>query len=148
MRDEGLTDATVLERGGGIAASRMMPRLIYDNILLVGDAAGLTSALHGGGIDMACLSGTLAADAVIGGAKDIAAYEEKLRRYMQEKLALEKVTIHKMRTLDFDRFDDLLRGVTSGSAVRRAMTALAHLKMFCATVRWFGAEKNRPDWPV
>jgi digeranylgeranylglycerophospholipid reductase len=90
LRAECLSDATVMEKGGGIAVTRMLPHLIYDNIILVGDAAGLTSALHGGGIDMACLSGVLAVGAVSSGKQWVAAYEKKLQRYMFEKLALER----------------------------------------------------------
>ena len=51
----------------------MLDRLIYDNILLVGDAAGLTSPLHGGGIDMAVISGEEAAKSI---ATDVYSYEK------------------------------------------------------------------------
>jgi digeranylgeranylglycerophospholipid reductase len=145
---EGLAAASVLEKGGGIGTSRLLPHLVYDNIILLGDAAGLTSALHGGGIDMACLSGVLAVQAVIGGSKGIAAYEKKLKRYMRDKLALEKVTIRKMRTLSFDQFDDLLSGVTSASKVARLKTALCHPDMLYATIKWLGKKKDVPEWPV
>lgn len=145
---EGLGAAAVLEKGSGIAACRLLPRLVYNNVILVGDAAGLTSPLHGGGIDMACLSGVLAVQAVIGGQEGITAYEKKLKRYMREKLALEKVTIRKMRTLSFDQFDDLLRGVTSESRVARLKTALCHPDLLYATIKWLGKKKDVPDWPV
>lgn len=148
LRKEGLAKADVLARGGGMAAGRMLPRLVYDNIILTGDAAGLTSALHGGGIDMACLSGVLAVGAIAGGNRGVMAYEETLKRYIHEKLALEKVTIRKMRTLNFDQFDNLLRGVTSRSRYARFITALGHLKMFYVTIKWFGTKKQIPDWPV
>jgi len=145
---EGLAASSVLERGSGIATSRLLPRLVHDNIILAGDAAGLTSPLHGGGIDMACLSGVLAVQAVIGGSKGIASYEKKLKRYMREKLALEKVAIRKMRTLSFDQFDDLLRGVTSKSNAVRFKTALCHPDLLYATIKWLGKKKDVPDWPV
>jgi digeranylgeranylglycerophospholipid reductase len=145
---EGLSDAAVLERGGGIVASRMLPRLVYGNIILVGDAAGLTSALHGGGIDMACLSGVLAVTAISEGQSGVARYEEKLKQYLKEKNALEKVTIRKMRTLSFDQYDHLLQGVTSSSKLARFKIALRHLDMLYVTLRWFGTKKEIPDWPV
>jgi digeranylgeranylglycerophospholipid reductase len=148
LRTEGLMDASVLERGSGMALTRMLPRLVYDNIILIGDAAGLTSPLHGGGIDMACLSGVLAVAAISDGNKGVVTYGEKLKRYMQEKLALEKVAIRKMRTLNFDQYDDLLRGITSGSKFARFRIALRHWDMFYATLKWFGAKKEIPDWPV
>ncbi|MEE9914142.1 MAG: NAD(P)/FAD-dependent oxidoreductase [Deltaproteobacteria bacterium] len=145
---EGLADAAVLARGGGIGAVRMLPGLVYDNILLTGDAAGLTSALHGGGIDMACLSGVLAVEAVSGGRGGVARYAGKLKQYMKEKNALESVAIRKMRTLSFEQYDRLLRGVTAPGRITRLKTALGHLDMLYATLKWFGTKKEVPDWPV
>ena len=145
---EGLNQAHELERGSGIAAAGILPRLVYGNILLAGDAAGLTSPLHGGGIDMACLSGVLAAGVIVEGSRGVAEYREKLKRYTKEKLALEKVTIQKMKTLNFDEFDTMLGGITSRSWYTRGRTALQHLDMFYATLKWFGTRRHRPDWPV
>lgn len=145
---EGLSNAVVLARGSGMAATRMLPRLVYGNILLIGDAAGLTSALHGGGIDMACLSGTLAIDAVTGGGQGINAYREKLIDYLRQKIALENVTIRKMRRLNFDQFDNLLGGVTASGKLRRLKTALLNPDMVYTTLKWFGTKKSSPDWPV
>lgn len=148
MRREGLNDARILEKGGGVATSVMLPRLIYDNILLIGDAAGLTSALHGGGIDLACLSGVLAVDAIGSGVKGVAGYEAKLKKYLRERTALEQVTIRKMRSLSFDQFDALLSGVTAQSKFARLKTGLRHLDMLYTTVKWFGTKKETPVWPV
>ena len=148
LREEGLAGATVREKGSGVATSRMLSRLVYDNIILVGDAAGLTSALHGGGIDMACLSGVLAVSAVSEGQIGMDGYKGKLKDYLREKNALEEVTIRKMRTLSFDQFDDLLRGVTSKSKFVRLKTGLRHLNMLYTTIKWFGTKKEIPDWPV
>lgn len=145
---EGFKDAAILEKGGGIATSRMLPRLVYDNMLLVGDAAGLTSALHGGGIDLASLSGVLAVEAICGGANGVAGYEKMLKRYLRERTALERVTIDKMRQLSFDQFDALLAGVTAKSRLTRLKTGLRHFDMLWTTLRWFGTKKEMPDWPV
>jgi len=145
---EGLIDAPVLERGGGIGATRMLPDLVYDNIIMIGDAAGLTSALHGGGIDMACLSGVLAVTAVSEGRKGVDGYAGKLKDYLRERNALEEVTIRKMRRLSFEGFDRLLRGVTAKSRRTRLMTGLCHPDMLYTTLKWFGTKKEIPDWPV
>ncbi len=147
LRAEGLAGMTVLETGGGLATGRRMPRLVYDNILLVGDAAGLTSALSGGGIDLACLSGVLAVNA-IGRGKGAENYERELTHYLRERTALEEVTIRKMRKLSFDQFDRLLAGVTAKSKCTRLLTGFRHLDMFCATLKWFGTKKVPPAWPV
>ncbi|HOC59637.1 MAG TPA: NAD(P)/FAD-dependent oxidoreductase [Smithellaceae bacterium] len=148
IQHEGLENAAILEKGGGMGASAMLSRLAYGNILLVGDAAGLTSSLHGGGIDMACLSGILAVDAIVQGDAGVLRYREKLARYLSEKASLEKVAIRKMRTLNFHDFDHLLRDITSPSIFVRFKTALRHLDMFYPTVMWFGKKKAKPDWPV
>ncbi|MBP9531531.1 MAG: hypothetical protein KBE72_04420, partial [Syntrophaceae bacterium] len=99
-------------------------------------------------IDMACLSGVLAVQAASEGQAGAARYADKLRRYSREKNALEKVTIGKMRALNFDRFDRLLFGVTSPSLRVRFWTALRNPLMFWTTIRWFTAKKKIPDWPV
>ena len=148
LQKEKLTEAGILEKGSGIATGRMFERLVYGNIILVGDAAGLTSPLHGGGIDMACLSGVLAAEAIGDGQSSVTQYTEKLKHYMKEKEALEKVTIHKMRALSFEQYDNLLRGVTAPGRITRLKTALRHLDMLYATLKWFGTKKEIPDWPV
>jgi digeranylgeranylglycerophospholipid reductase len=148
MRAEGLMDAVVLEKGGGIGSSRMLPNLVCDNIMLIGDAAGLTSALHGGGIDMACLSGVLAVAAVSEGRKGVDGYTGKLKDYLSERNALEAVTIRKMRRLSFEKFDRLLRGITAKSKSIRLMTGLSHPDMLYTTLKWFGTKKEIPGWPV
>jgi digeranylgeranylglycerophospholipid reductase len=47
----------VLRKNGGIVPIRMRERLQYGKLLLVGDAAGCASPLHGGGIDAALITG-------------------------------------------------------------------------------------------
>ncbi|MFO7570035.1 MAG: NAD(P)/FAD-dependent oxidoreductase [Smithellaceae bacterium] len=148
LHREGLNGMAVLEKGGGIATGRVLPKLVYDNILLAGDAAGLTSALHGGGIDLACLSGVAAAVAVREGKDGVQGYERKLKDYVRERNALEAVTIRKMRTMNFEQFDRLLAGVTAKSRFTRLKTGLRHLDMLYTTLKWFGTKKEIPDWPV
>jgi len=148
LQAEYLDNALVLDRGGGMATTRMLPRLIYDNIILVGDAGGLTSPLHGGGIDAACLSGVLAAGIISAGSKDTSEYERKLKNYLCEKLMLERIIIRKMRSMNFDRFDKLLSGVTAQKKLSRYWTALCHPDLFFATIRWFYKKKELPDWSV
>ncbi len=148
MKERGLFTAKILEQGGGLATGRVLPSLACDNILLAGDAAGLTSPLHGGGIDLACLSGVLAADALAAGSKGVARYDALVRDYLRERTALEAVTIRKMRKMNFDQFDRLLYGVTAKSKCTRLITGLRHLDMLYTTLKWFGVKKKTPDWPV
>jgi digeranylgeranylglycerophospholipid reductase len=145
---EGLQEYGIIEKGGGVATSRIMPRLVYDNIILAGDAAGLTSPLHGGGIDLACLSGVLAVEALMGGPAQVACYKKRLEGILREKKAVEDIVIRKMRSFSFKQFDRLLAGVTAGGIFTRIKTGLAHPDLLRATIRWFGAKKKLPAWPV
>jgi len=144
LKSEGLAGAEILKTGGGIAAGRILPRLVYDRILLAGDAAGLTSPLHGGGIDLACLSGVLAVDALADGAHGAERYRPRLMGYVRHKLAVEVLAIRKMRTLDFNAFDALLGGVASQSNLRRAATALRHPVLAFATLKWLFRRETAP----
>ncbi len=148
LHREGLNVAGMIKKGSGFVSTRMLPQLIYGNIILVGDAAGLASALHGGGIDMACLSGVLAVEAAGNGIRAAANYRKKLLSYISEKLAWEKVTIKKMATMNSHRFDNLLSGITSQNKFTRLNTALHHPDMFYGMIKWFGTKKPRPDWPL
>ena len=56
----------VLSWGGGwIPLGGMVKTAVHDNVLAVGDAAGLVMPSNGGGIGQAIVSGKLAADAVV-----------------------------------------------------------------------------------
>ncbi|HOD28360.1 MAG TPA: NAD(P)/FAD-dependent oxidoreductase [Syntrophales bacterium] len=144
LRSEGLAGAEILKTGGGLGPGWILPRLTYGRILLAGDAAGLTSPLHGGGIDLACLSGVLAVEALADGAPGIERYRPRLMGYVRRKLAVEALAIRKMRTLDFDAFDALLGGVCSRSNLRRAATALRHPALALATLKWLLHRETAP----
>lgn len=59
LRREGLESCKILKKAGGAIPVSMAKNLTCGRVLLVGDAAGLASPLHGGGIDTACISGIL-----------------------------------------------------------------------------------------
>ncbi len=59
-------EGRVLRRHGGIVPIRLLEQLEYGNVLLVGDAAGCASPLHGGGIDTSFSVGRLAARWIAG----------------------------------------------------------------------------------
>ncbi|MGB4220379.1 MAG: NAD(P)/FAD-dependent oxidoreductase [Smithellaceae bacterium] len=148
LKRENLGDCVIAERGGGIAASQIIPRLVYDNIILAGDAAGLASPLHGGGIDLACLSGVLAVEALSGGPAKVGGYRQRLKDILRERKAVEDIVIRKMRSFSFEQFDRLLAGVTDRSLFTRIKTGLAHPDLLYATIRWFTTKKEIPPWPV
>lgn len=60
IRKEGLEGYKVIKSCGGLIPVKFLDNLVWENILLAGDAAGLASPLHGGGIDTAVYSGILA----------------------------------------------------------------------------------------
>ena len=146
---EGLRGSPVAKKGGGLIPVRILPRLTYDNILLVGDAAGLASPLHGGGIDMACLSGTLAVNALVKGKEGPVLYRQQLLGCLREKLAMEDLMIQKMRTLSFGHLDDLLQAAAQRKASLRTRAALRHPDLLYAAWKWL-KQKRRPiipsDW--
>ncbi|NMB40428.1 MAG: NAD(P)/FAD-dependent oxidoreductase, partial [Firmicutes bacterium] len=88
LRQENLQGYTVLERKGGVIPLHRAAPFLRDNTLLVGDAAGLASLLHGGGLDMALLSGKLAALSLVRGTPFL--YERMLRQKINRKLFYEE----------------------------------------------------------
>ena len=88
MRKEGLNDHRIHRRIAGFTPSTRVPMLIRDKILLAGDAAALCSPLHGGGMDMACISGRLAAELIA--AHRVSEYPSKLWQTVGRKLTMEK----------------------------------------------------------
>lgn len=137
---EGLAGRPVLKKGGGLIPARILPRLFYDNILLAGDAAGLTSSLHGGGIDLACLSGVLAVRAIAEGPQGPENYRDRLLGFLREKLAMEDLMVEKMRTLSFNEFDDLLHAAARKGAIIRTKMALRHPDLLWAAWKWLKTE--------
>ncbi|MDN5331910.1 MAG: digeranylgeranylglycerophospholipid reductase [Tepidanaerobacteraceae bacterium] len=105
LEREGLSGYRVVRELGGICPVRMLPRLTYDNILLVGDAAGLTSPLHGGGIDMAILSGMHAAKSIALGGNY---YERNLRKLLLPRLEIESAASRMWGRLGFDKMERLV----------------------------------------
>ena len=128
--------ATVLSRGGGLIPASILPDLVHENIILVGDAAGLTSPLHGGGIDLACISGVLAVEAIIKGKQSVAAYRDNLLALMKDKITLETLIIKKMRRLSFGDFDDLLQAATVRKPWIRMKVSFRHPDLLIAAWRW------------
>ncbi|ADL07037.1 NAD(P)/FAD-dependent oxidoreductase [Thermosediminibacter oceani] len=102
---EGLAGYAIKRKLGGICPIRMAPRLVYDNILLVGDAAGLTSPLHGGGIDMAVLSGMEAVRSLSSGGTD---YEKNLRKLLSPRLTIEAMAAGVWKKKGFEEMDELI----------------------------------------
>jgi len=89
---EGRVGTEVLVRtGGAIPVGGLRAQLAVGNVLLVGDAAGLTHPITGAGIAAAVTSGEAAADAarayIAGDVAALADYDEELRDQFGESLA-------------------------------------------------------------
>lgn len=91
---------------GGICPAKMPDKLVYGNILLAGDAAGLTSPLHGGGIDMAILSGLTAVRALYRNEPE--KYKANLRKLLHWRLRFEGLLAREWSKRDFMQFDKIL----------------------------------------
>ncbi len=85
---EKLTSYERTRKLGGICPVIMPENLVHGNSLLTGDAAGLVSALHGGGIDNACISGKIAAECIAN--NEVDQYDSKVRKVLANKLNGEK----------------------------------------------------------
>ncbi|NLJ55998.1 MAG: NAD(P)/FAD-dependent oxidoreductase [Firmicutes bacterium] len=88
LQQENLQNCPILEyRGGKIPLNRVSP-FMRGNTLLVGDAAGLASSLYGGGLDMAVVSGRLAALSLAQGKPH--AYEQLFWKKVKRKAIIEE----------------------------------------------------------
>lgn len=105
VKQEGLSDYKILKKTGGICPTATLPKLRYDNILLTGDAAGLTSPLHGGGIDMAVISAMEAVKAIT---SDSTSYDKNLRAVFNSKLKFERLLTVLWRQRNLEEMDKLI----------------------------------------
>jgi len=98
----------VLNKVGGICPTKMLNSLKYDNVLLAGDAAGLTSPLHGGGIDMAIISAKKAVEAISTRPDN---YGKTLEHSFYKKLKFENLLTKAWRKRNFYEMDQLVQNL-------------------------------------
>ncbi|MGI6575147.1 MAG: NAD(P)/FAD-dependent oxidoreductase [bacterium] len=110
---ENLVGAKVLKRCGGLCPAKVLPRLVWDNLILVGDAAGLCSPLHGGGIDRALVSGEQAITAICTG--NVNAYREKLQDIFGKCFRLETRLVDIWSRSSFAEMERLIAGISAFS---------------------------------
>ena len=84
----GLRDYRILNNFSSFTPSIGITRLVWGNVLLVGEAAALCSPLHGGGMDMACLSGRMAAELIASNQVD--RYPQRLWHMVKKKFIMER----------------------------------------------------------
>lgn len=109
-------EGRVLRRHGGIVPIRLRKQLEYGKVLLVGDAAGCASPLHGGGIDTSYSVGRLAARwiaARVGNLPEkqftdpLQGYSASVRDFLQPKLRVEEKIYGLWSQLDRPALDTL-----------------------------------------
>jgi len=85
-----LGEKIVYRTGGAIPVGGLRSKLIYNNIVFVGDAAGLTHPITGAGISAAVMSGEMAGEALVQWLSDdeeaLTDYEEEIRDQFESTL--------------------------------------------------------------
>jgi digeranylgeranylglycerophospholipid reductase len=100
LQKEGFSHYKIVKRAGGPIPTAPRGKIAVGNTLLIGDAAGLGSPLHGGGVDTACISGILAARAA---AKNIPSwYEQAVHKLIGVRLSLEQKILDLWEATDFE----------------------------------------------
>jgi len=97
---QNLSHYKIIKRAGGPIPIMPRKKIVIENIMLIGDAAGFGSPLHGGGVDTACISGILAARAAAAG--DPAQYEEAVNKLIGKRLKLEQKILDLWERIDFE----------------------------------------------
>lgn len=96
-------EGKIIRRLGGVVPIKLREQLQYGNILLVGDAAGCASPLHGGGIDTAYATGQLAARWIASGHKTD--FSRQVWRLLGQKVDVEERLCHIWGRADVETLD-------------------------------------------
>jgi len=142
IRREKLQDMKIINKGGGFLPIARPSKLVYANILLAGDAAGLTSEFSGEGIDLACISGKLAAQAVIDGR--VAGYEKQLHQLLEEKFALDKAISEFFQHSDLAAIDRLVDAVFNKKILLNPRIMVMAYRLLKMILSW----KNRSEHSI
>lgn len=133
---ENLQDLAVEKTISGILPAKIVDKVVHDNILLVGEAAGLTSPLHGEGIDLACISAQLAVRSICDGDLGVLHYESKLRELIDLKWKKEMMIADFWKTLSFNQFDNFVHSICTNNKLLLARAALQHPSIMKYAWKW------------
>ena len=106
LKKEKIDRYTVIDKGGGLIPTKILDKLVFDNVILVGDSAGLASPLHGGGIDLSIISGDLAAKYICD--NKTLSYENDLMKLVKQRLELEHKLVDIWSELGYEGLDEIL----------------------------------------
>ena len=107
LEREGLASYKVVKKAGGPIPILPRKPLVVGNTLLIGDAAGFGSPLHGGGIDTACISGILAAQAIAAG--EPKEYVKNVGKLILPRLRLEAKVLKLWEQSDIKTLNNYVR---------------------------------------
>lgn len=107
LEKKGMSAYKKVKKMGGLCPIAKLDRLTYDNVLLTGDAAGLVSPLHGGGIDTACVSAKIAIQSILN--KRIGSYESELNKLLANKLKGETELLEQWKVLNYTDREALIK---------------------------------------
>lgn len=108
---EGLTSYEKTRELSGTCPVVRPEKLVYENIIMAGDAAGLISPLHGGGIDNACISGKIAIKCIM--KNEVENYGEEINKALGKRLDGEAKFAKLAYQFNRDQLDNLLNLVHS-----------------------------------
>ena len=133
---ENLQNSFVEKTVSGILPTKLVSKLVYDNILLVGEATGLTSPLHGEGIDLACVSGKLAITSIQQGNQGVVEYESRIRDLVHGKWQKEKSIADYWQKTSFKEFDNLIHALCTNNKLLFARTTLKSPMLMQSAWQW------------
>lgn len=113
LQKEGLSACEIIRKTGGICPCRTPRRLQYGNVLLAGNAAGLASPFHGGGIDTAVLSGRIAVDSIAGGKAQ--SYVKNLKTVLSKKRRGDKILCEFIVHMRYGSLEKVIRTLRAGN---------------------------------
>ncbi|MCX7970484.1 MAG: NAD(P)/FAD-dependent oxidoreductase [Negativicutes bacterium] len=126
LAGENIGPVRVLRSGGGFLPAARLERLVWDNVLLAGDAAGITSPLSGEGIDLAASSGAMAAQAVSSG--DALDYPRRLGEFLAFKTHFERRLIEFIQSSDDQVLDDFFAGIMATGGIFKTIRNLGRIR--------------------
>ena len=144
LQREGLAHYDVVKRVGGPIPVARRQKIVFNKTLLIGDAAGLSSPLHGGGIDTACISGILAARAIA--QQQPQHYAAAVEKIIGAKLNLEEKILKVWEYADFAAFNKLCALSFGQKETTFLQKMLLSLTQEAAILQYVQSGKLRADW--
>ena len=120
--NEHIIKGKIINKSAGICPSIILKPLRYKNIFLIGDAAGLTSPLHGGGLDLALISSKTAIKCIVQNKPQ--KYRELLNNTISSKIKLEKYLKNLWLSSNKNNFEQLLTLISNMTNKRKLLRFL------------------------